>query len=61
MSLSKKVILYHNDLNRSMDWVNNSLREKREDTKMLYDIKAKHRIVKRWEKLIVSKTDPANP
>ena len=46
LSLSKKMDFYLKELNRSMAWKTNSLEQKREDRKLLYDIKIKHSAVK---------------
>jgi hypothetical protein len=41
LSVSKKLVFYHNELNRSMDWEHNSRTQIQSDLNLLKDMKLK--------------------
>ena len=54
LSVSNKLVFYHNELSHSMDWEHNSKKEKLRDWTLLKDITLKRKAVRLWEATVSS-------
>ena len=54
LSVSNKLVFYHNELSHSMDWKHNSKKDKLRDWTLLKDITLKRKAVKLWEATVSS-------